>query len=414
MANKKNAKPKNGERPDKQARNPAPPPPTNEENEVLEALYQQLAQDLEHELTAADEADLCDSFEAAFAREFGAAGLLGTKKAPALLGDWPAFKSVGQREAEKRRALAAYGMKQTPARYDSAPGYGQADEHTEALRPRVVLAGSDPATSASLCAMLEDCGMVAELLDTCEDAVQHILAAKEDANPVSLALLAPNSEEPAPLPWDGAARDRHACICAATRILRNAGIGHTKLPIIALTPHCPMESASAMRRAGVQAVLAAPAYWGNLVHALNRWLPHSIVDEGAATRVPVKLDADPIPAMPVAGPVTAPDPADNAPEFDDELERQWRQTRSDALMELEEALRGTLCAEGHERELVHSMRRLANIAGLFGEVRLGERAESLQQALYHGRCEQECRKLARTVLAEAGAKLIEHKQTAAP
>ncbi len=65
---------------------------------------------------------------------------------------------------------------------------------------------------------------------------------------------------------------------AATRAIREEGIGPDVLPIIALTANAFPEDVAAARKAGMQAHLAKPLVFSNLAQALQRWLPTEIVE----------------------------------------------------------------------------------------------------------------------------------------
>ena len=66
---------------------------------------------------------------------------------------------------------------------------------------------------------------------------------------------------------------------AATRAIRMEGITHDDLPIIALTANAFPEDIAAARDAGMQAHLAKPLVFAELVRALQRWLPTKIVEQ---------------------------------------------------------------------------------------------------------------------------------------
>ncbi|MFY7744131.1 MAG: ATP-binding protein [Erythrobacter sp.] len=154
---------------------------------------------------------------------------------------------------------------------------------------------------------------------------------------------------------------------AATRAIRAEGIGPDVLPVVALTANAYPEDIAAARAAGMQAHLAKPIALAQLVRALQRWLPTTIVDD-----------------PPVAEARTA--AAAAAASLSPRLVARWEARRHEAVEAVRGALRdGTLAAPQAQpraaERLAMLLHKVAGTAGMFGEAALGEGAAALERAL---------------------------------
>jgi PAS domain S-box-containing protein len=179
---------------------------------------------------------------------------------------------------------------------------------------------------------------------------------------------------------------------AATRAIRAEGIGPDLLPVIALTANAYPEDIAAARAAGMQAHLAKPIAFTDLVRALQRWLPTRIVEAPPAADGPMA-------AMErvIAGAALSP-----------RLVARWEARRHEAVEAVRAALRdGTLAAprtaaDPHPAERVALLlHKLAGTAGMFGEAALGDCAAALERALAMEQEAEACVTLARELLALA-------------
>jgi len=201
---------------------------------------------------------------------------------------------------------------------------------------------------------------------------------------------------------------------SATRAIRAEGIDPETLPILALTANAFPEDIAAARDAGMQAHLAKPLVFAELVRALQRWLPTRIVAGGQASTMAIASDNAPqlvdrpaaghgiSHAMPAhcpsvgprmgaqpphrgVGPQSRADLATATPPQSRALAQRWTQRRNEAMEQLQDALaQGTLGEDGKpecREELARTMHKLAGTAASFGEPELGKQAASLERAL---------------------------------
>ena len=366
--------------------------PAASSESVLDALYRELEQDLRNDQDFEEDEGAAPSFEEIFEREFGASGYL------------PQRLPVSPQAVSPRAIKPAAQDGNTDANIDAG-----ADANAEGAHAvgRVLITHDEEEACDAIAQLLAMCDIDGAVAHGADHAIETIIHADEAGRPFDLLLIKPD------LPLTSGYE--------AARILRREGITESRLPIIALAESCDGHDILALRKAGMQGVLATPVGLKNALEAFNRWLPHRIIegdlvdcaDGSGGLRKPCDDTLDQAPITPANPP--EPVSAIHAPPlFDDELELHWQRTRANALLSLEAALRGTVAGEYCRDGLTKTMDRLANISGLFGEVELGERAAVLQDALKGRRPEPECRKLARAVLAEAGEKVMPETQTATP
>ncbi len=237
---------------------------------------------------------------------------------------------------------------------------------------RILLAEDHDINRILISTMFERCGQKIEVAQNGEEAVGAILAAHHTGNPYQLVLMDIQMPE-----CDG---------YQATRMIRDAGISGPDLPILALTANAYEEDIREAIAAGMQAHLAKPLAFDDLVNALQRWLPTHIIEEG-------------IPKEPVTEPV--PITCKEETEEETPLERKWLKRRREALETVQHLVhKGPLAGEQLE-EIARVMHKLAGTAGMFGEAELGELAGALERAIKASVPNEVRVKLAEELLAAA-------------
>lgn len=157
---------------------------------------------------------------------------------------------------------------------------------------------------------------------------------------------------------------------AATRAIREEGIGPDLLPIIALTANAFAEDVTAARESGMQGHLAKPVVFAKLARTLQRWLPTRIVEDEA------QVDELGARASQLA----------RSPR----LVARWEARRRETLDAVDKALAegwvdNAEAADAEQRtNLARLLHKLAGTAALFDESELGEVAGALERALVSG------------------------------
>ena len=238
---------------------------------------------------------------------------------------------------------------------------------------RILLAEDHDINRMLMTAMLERCGQqVTTAHDGCE-AIDMIAVAAQEGEQFDLVLM--DIQMPR---CDG---------YTAARAIRSSGISPARLPILALTVNAFPEDNVLAKAAGMQAHLAKPIMFEDLIAALARWLPMRIIDE---TRGALEAVADEGSALDTLGD----EPGCHSPE----LREKWHQRRDEALGAVIDALDcGAL--DGQDGiELARIVHKLAGTAGMFGEEELSDKARSFERALRSGVDGQVRRKLAEELL----------------
>ena len=204
---------------------------------------------------------------------------------------------------------------------------------------RVLLVEDHDVNRMLIGAMLDRCGLRADMAHGGNEGIEMALCARDEGRPYDLVLMDIQMPD-----CDG---------YEATRAIRLAGLEADSLPIIALTANAYREDVEAAKRAGMQAHLAKPLAFEQLVEALVRWLPHRVVEE---------------PAPRIASP--SPD-----------VNRLWQTRRTEALDALRSAVEDGLRDPETKRQLARHMHKLAGTAGMFDEDALGQEAAALERRL---------------------------------
>ena len=211
---------------------------------------------------------------------------------------------------------------------------------------RILVAEDHDVNRMLIGAMLERCGLRADFAHGGDAAIERVVTASDERRPYDLVLMDVQMPD-----CDG---------YEATRAIRLAGYSAAMLPIVALTANAYAEDIAQAKQAGMQAHLAKPLSFEQLVEALERWLPHRILDDPRTASLP---------ATPSYSSVGG------------SVEDRWAARREEGLAALREAMAGGLEKEESRQALARQMHKLAGTAGMFGEEALGKAAGDLERAL---------------------------------
>ncbi len=223
--------------------------------------------------------------------------------------------------------------------------------------------------------MLERCGQEVALAHDGNEGIAMVIDSIMRGRPYDLVLM--DVQMPG---CDG---------LAATRAIREEGIGPDLLPIIALTANAFAEDVTAAREAGMQGHLAKPVVFAKLARTLQRWLPTRIVEDETLAARASELARSP------------------------QLVARWHARRRETLAAVRKAMAdGWLehagAADAERREmLARLLHKLAGTAALFDEAELGEVAGALERALVSGSAGSEA--LAEALLEMAAAPDAAHE-----
>ncbi|MEL7444955.1 MAG: ATP-binding protein [Pseudomonadota bacterium] len=257
-------------------------------------------------------------------------------------------------------------------------------QESKALPPpaNILLAEDHDVNRLLMIDMLERCGQSVSIAHDGHEAIAMVVDAWCRGEPYELVLM--DVQMPA---CDG---------YSATRAIRAEGIGPNELPIVALTANAFPEDIAATRKAGMQAHLAKPLAFGDLVKALQRWLPTRIVDQG--NHLPAAQKAEPSPA-PSQLPLSP------------KLIAQWEERRSEMIDAIATALNRDGFDCGKDVAFVRLIHKLAGTAAVFGEPDLGTKAADLDLALRESRDIALQRSLAQDLLAIAAGRILDGERS---
>ena len=249
------------------------------------------------------------------------------------------------------------------------------------LASRILLVEDHDINRELVTDMLERCGQAVDVAHDGNEAIAMVIDSIMRGRPYDLVLMDVQMPD-----CDG---------YAATRAIRDEGIGPGLLPIIALTANAFPEDIAAARAAGMQAHLAKPVVFAQLARALQRWLPTRIVEAPAGAGGPPLSRASALARSP-------------------RLVARWQARRHETVEAVRAALQGDglgagqagpAAGAGNREPLARLVHKLAGTAAMFGEPALGECAAALDRALMRGGGEEggedACRSLALRLLALA-------------
>ncbi len=240
--------------------------------------------------------------------------------------------------------------------------------------------------------MLERCGQSVEIAHDGNEAIAMVIDSMMRGKPYDLVFM--DIQMPG---CDG---------FAATRAIRDEGIGPDIMPIIALTANAFSEDISEAKEAGMQAHLSKPLVFADLARVLQRWLPTRIVEsEDPEPEDPYSDDCtqwdygphDPRQALahktstidnvaPRAAAASANSSTGSQTGHSPELIDRWNKRRAEAVEAVRTTLEcGTLSDSnlppGLHDELARLVHKLAGTAAIFGEPELGDHAAAFERAL---------------------------------
>jgi len=225
---------------------------------------------------------------------------------------------------------------------------------------RVLIAEDHDINQALIMAMADQAKLDADLAVDGLEAVDMAKRAAAQGRPYNLVLM--DVQMPR---MDG---------LEATRTLRNAGFDAEKLPVIALTANAYAEDIAACKAAGMQAHLAKPLRFRDLVAYVEKYAAH----HGA-----------------VIAPV-APPPASTR-----SVEQRYRDRRIKTLEQLRDCASRPDLSDADLATLLDHLHKLAGTAGMFKEAELGMAASHLEHRLRKAKREE----VLQVLVSEAGAVL---------
>ena len=274
---------------------------------------------------------------------------------------------------------------------------------------RILLVEDHDVNRELIAAMLDRCGQSVEVAHDGNEAISMVMDGALRARPFDLVLMDVQMPD-----CDG---------LTATKAIRGEGIGARALPIIALTANAFPEDIAATKKAGMQAHLAKPVDFDELVAALDRWLPVRIIDAPMDRDILADSgdEIDGLSPVPSITPEDAPSPrarsnalsqgsqsqggptwsqhndlppaASHSPDTvpaeakpSGELRKRWLDRRTATLRAVREAIASEVLGNRAESEemrdqLARLLHKLAGTAAIFDEPELGDHAAALERAI---------------------------------
>lgn len=217
----------------------------------------------------------------------------------------------------------------------------EAEEHLVMATPslNILVAEDNPINQQLTLAMLEKARHSAVLAEDGEEAVK--LIRQKHGTPEAFDLVLMDVQMPR---LDG---------LQATRKVRAAGLTAQTLPIIALTANAYQEDIDACREAGMQAHLAKPLRYRELVATLDKWSGTAGVNEAE------ELEEEP----------------------SAQLVRLFAERKKHALELIDEVIRHGGLEGASTQQLASALHQIAGVAAYFGDPSLGEESRKLEKDL---------------------------------
>jgi PAS domain S-box-containing protein len=281
-----------------------------------------------------------------------------------------------------------------PEQVKAAPEPLPEPRETLPAESRILLAEDHDANRMLVGEMLERCGQKVEYAHDGNEVIAMVMDSVLRDRPYDLILMDIQMPE-----CDG---------YSASRAIRDEGIDPESLPIIALTANAFAEDVAASIEAGMQAHVAKPVVFADLIETLQRWLPVRIVE--------TPMDRDFTPTAPEQstghGRTDGAEPSLQSAylEQSQSLHDRWLARRLEAVETVRTALASDALGGRPLRRAVDQLQRenlvqlthkLAGSAASFGEPELGEAAKALEQALKANNPPEKCERLAFRLLAIA-------------
>lgn len=218
-------------------------------------------------------------------------------------------------------------------------------------RMRILVAEDNPVNQELTVAMVQKAGHACSLVGDGRQAVDAILAAKNEGQPYDLVLM--DMQMPK---MDG---------LAATREVRKAGIDVKALPILAVTANAYADDITRCLDSGMQAHLAKPLRLRSLCAAIDSW-----------ARRPAEQN---MPADTQIGNASSAQ-NDEMEETDPRIRKMFEDRKDEAKNAIDMALEGQSIDKSREA-IAGLLHQIAGVAAYFGQQELGEYCRSNQNHL---------------------------------
>ncbi|GAB5348406.1 Sensor histidine kinase RcsC [Alteriqipengyuania sp. 357] len=212
--------------------------------------------------------------------------------------------------------------------------------HPVALR--ILVAEDNPVNQELTMAMVEKAGHVCDLARNGQEALERVMDARRRNSPYDIVLM--DMQMPV---LDG---------LGSTIAIREAGVGASELPIIAVTANAYSDDIRRCHEAGMQAHIAKPLRMDDLCAALGKW----------AVRIPASA---------------APASSGIEPESDPRLNRMFNERVEGALQAIDAVIAREEIVDEESIEIAGMLHQIAGVAGYFDHAELGETCRDVEHRL---------------------------------